>query len=103
MRNRRTSSTARVPIAVQRHPAAANVALNAYLFHLAPSPNCPHCPVPESVTVPRLLLSCPADQRLVQRLGTARLSLRRLLSAKIDAKPVLDFVRDTGRLPRYAL
>ncbi|KAJ7692468.1 hypothetical protein B0H17DRAFT_541355 [Mycena rosella] len=28
----------------------------------------------------------------LQRLGTARLSLKRLLSAKADAKPVLDFV-----------
>ncbi|KAJ7175235.1 hypothetical protein C8R43DRAFT_873266, partial [Mycena crocata] len=85
----------------------AHVGLNAFLyrFHLAPSPDCPLCRVPE--TVPHFLLSCPRYQRerlaLIMRIGTARLSLRRLLSVQVDPKPVLAFVRDTGRLPRYAL
>ncbi|KAJ7243846.1 hypothetical protein B0H12DRAFT_1022901 [Mycena haematopus] len=76
-----------------------------HYFKLAPSPLCPHCPVPESV--PHFLLSCPAHHthrlRLMTRRGTARLTLRSLLSAKNDAAAVLAFVRDTGRLPRYAL
>lgn len=84
-----------------------HIGLNAYLhrFKLAPSPLCPHCPALESV--PHFLLSCPAHRahrlRLMTRLGTARLSLRSLLSAKSEAAPVLAFVRDTGRLPAYAL
>jgi hypothetical protein len=84
-----------------------HIGLNAYLFrfHLAPSPSCTLCNAPESV--PHFLLLCPAYRRqrldLIRRLGTARLSLKLLLSAKNDAKPVLDFVRDTGRLPRYSL
>jgi hypothetical protein len=36
-------------------------------------------------------------------LGTARLSLKLLLESKTDHKPVLAYVRDTGRLPRYSL
>ncbi|KAK6981398.1 hypothetical protein R3P38DRAFT_3234154 [Favolaschia claudopus] len=84
-----------------------HIGLNAYLFrfHLAPSPLCPHCNMPESV--PHLLLACPAYRtgrlRLFTRLGTARVSLRRLLSSKHDPSPVLAFVRDTRRLPSYAL
>jgi hypothetical protein len=84
-----------------------HLALNAYLyrFHLAPSPDCELCLVPE--TVPHFLLMCPRYRRqrldLVLNLGTARLSLRRLLAVKSDSKPVLRFVRDTGRFPRYAL
>jgi hypothetical protein len=84
-----------------------HIGLNAFLFrfHLAPSPACALCNTPESV--PHFLLLCPAYRRqrldLVRRLGTARLSLKLLLSAKKDAKPVLDFVRDTGRFPRYSL
>jgi ribonuclease HI len=84
-----------------------HLALNAYLyrFHLAPSPDCELCLVPE--TVPHYLLLCPHYRRqrldLVLKLGTARLSLRRLLAAKSDSKPVLRFVHDTGRFPRYAL
>ncbi|KAJ7182754.1 hypothetical protein C8R43DRAFT_818761, partial [Mycena crocata] len=80
----------------------SHVGLNAFLyrFHLAPSPDCPLCLVPE--TVPHFLLSCPRFRRerltLIMRLGTARLSLHRLLSAKSDPRPVLSFVRDTGRL-----
>jgi hypothetical protein len=82
-------------------------ALNSYLyrFHLAPSPDCALCLVPE--TVPHFLLSCPIYRRqclrLIQRLGTARLSLRLLLPTKSEPKPVLDFVRETGRFPCYAL
>ena len=84
-----------------------HIGLNAYLFrfHLAPSPDCPLCLVPE--TVPHYLLTCPRFRRerltLILRIGTARLSLRRLLAAKSDHGPVLSFVRDTDRLPRYAL
>jgi hypothetical protein len=37
------------------------------------------------------------------KLGSARLSLRRLLAAKSDHKAVLSFVRDTDRFPRYAV
>lgn len=40
---------------------------------------------------------------LIRRLGTARLSLRLLLATKSDPKPVLQFVRKTGRFPRYLL
>ncbi|KAK7002023.1 hypothetical protein R3P38DRAFT_3215776 [Favolaschia claudopus] len=73
-----------------------HIGLNAYLFrfHLAPSPFCPHCNALESV--PHLLLSCPAYRaqrlRLFIRLGTARVSLRRLLSSKHDPAPVLAFI-----------
>jgi hypothetical protein len=80
--------------------------LNSYLyhFHLGPTPDCALCLVPE--TVPHFLLSCPAYRRqrlrLIQRLGTARLSLR-LLLVKSQPKPVLDFLRETERFPRYAL
>ncbi|KAJ7696781.1 hypothetical protein B0H17DRAFT_1197887 [Mycena rosella] len=82
-------------------------ALNAYLyrFRLAPSPDCVLCLVPE--TVPHYLLCCPLYRRqhldLIRHLGTARLSLCRLLAAKSDPKPALAFVRDTGRFPRYSL
>ncbi|KAJ6498766.1 hypothetical protein C8R45DRAFT_821259 [Mycena sanguinolenta] len=85
----------------------AHIGLNAFLhrFKLAPSPLCPHCPASESVH--HFLLACPAHRahrlRLITRLGTARLSLRALLSSKADPAPVLAFVRDTGRLPAYAL
>jgi hypothetical protein len=83
----------------------SHIGLNAYLhrFKLVPSPQCPHCHVPESV--PHFLLVCPAYRAarlaLIVRVKTARLSLRKLLSAKSDAAPVLAFVRATGRLPRY--
>ncbi|KAJ6572192.1 hypothetical protein B0H19DRAFT_879913, partial [Mycena capillaripes] len=76
-------------------------ALNTYLyrFHLAPSPDCDLCLVPE--TVPHFLISCPRYRckclKLILSLGMARLSLRRLLAVKSDPKPVLRFVRDTGR------
>jgi hypothetical protein len=40
---------------------------------------------------------------IILDLGTARLSLRRLLAAKSDSKPVLRFVRDTLRFPRDSL
>ncbi|KAJ7150969.1 hypothetical protein C8R43DRAFT_834675, partial [Mycena crocata] len=79
----------------------SHIGLNAYLFrfNLAPSPSCDLCSAPE--TVPHFLLSCPRYRRqrldLILRLGTARLSLRLLLSAKSDPKPVLRFVRETGR------
>jgi ribonuclease HI len=85
----------------------AHLALNSYLyhFHLGPSPDCALCLVPE--TVPHFLLSCPAYRRqrlrLILRLGTARLTLRLLLSAKSQPRPVLDFVRETERFQRYAL
>ncbi|KAJ7923360.1 hypothetical protein B0H13DRAFT_2316551 [Mycena leptocephala] len=85
----------------------SHFALNSYLFrfHLGPSPNCCLCLVPE--TVPHFLLACPAYRRqrlrLIMRLGTARLSLRLLLSTKSQPKPVLDFVRETERFPRYVL
>ncbi|KAJ7664745.1 hypothetical protein B0H17DRAFT_1211197 [Mycena rosella] len=56
---------------------------------------------------PHFLLQCPTLRLhrlcLVQRLGTARLTLQLPLSAKSEAGPVLAFVRDTGRLPRYSL
>jgi ribonuclease HI len=85
----------------------AHIGLNAFLyrFHLAPSPDCPLCLVPETVT--HYLLACPRFRRqrlrLIMRLGTARLSLRRLLAVKSDHKAVLSFVRDTDRFPRYAV
>jgi hypothetical protein len=37
------------------------------------------------------------------RLGSARLSLRRLLAMKSDHKAVLSFVRDMDRFPPYAV
>ncbi|KAJ7626485.1 hypothetical protein B0H17DRAFT_963377, partial [Mycena rosella] len=83
------------------------VYLNAFLyrFHLAPSPDCDHCLVPE--TVSHFLLACARYSRhrlaLILRLGTANLTLRRLISTKSDPAPVLSFVRDTARLPRYSL
>ncbi|KAJ6454338.1 hypothetical protein C8R45DRAFT_772010, partial [Mycena sanguinolenta] len=79
----------------------SHIALNAYLyrFHLAPSPVCEACLVPE--TVSHYLLACPRYRRhrleLIRALGTARLSLRRLLAVKSDPSPTLRFVRDTSR------
>ncbi|KAJ7156427.1 hypothetical protein C8R43DRAFT_831343, partial [Mycena crocata] len=79
----------------------SHIGLNAFLyrFHLGPSPDCACCHIPE--TVSHFLLACPAYQRqrltLIMRLGTARLSLRRLISSKVDPHPVLAFVRDTKR------
>ncbi|KAJ7653812.1 hypothetical protein B0H17DRAFT_862911, partial [Mycena rosella] len=79
----------------------AHIGLNAFLyrFHLGPSPDCALCLVPE--TVLHYLLACPTYRRqrltLITRLGTARLSLHRLISVKSDPRPVLAFVRDTGR------
>ncbi|KAJ6581332.1 hypothetical protein B0H19DRAFT_1060930 [Mycena capillaripes] len=79
-------------------------ALNAYVylyrFHLAPSPDCDFClVVPE--TVPHYLLSCPRYRRerlkLVLSLGTARLSLRRLLAVKADPRPVLRLLQLRSR------
>ncbi|KAJ7163856.1 hypothetical protein C8R43DRAFT_879261 [Mycena crocata] len=84
----------------------SHIGLNAFLyrFHLGPSPDCNLCLVPE--TVSHFLLACPTYQRqrlsLIIRLGTARLSLRRLISSKVDPRPVLAFVRDTKRFPRYS-
>ncbi|KAJ7660530.1 hypothetical protein B0H17DRAFT_954123 [Mycena rosella] len=83
-----------------------HIGLNTYLFrfHLAPSPSCARCNVPESDH--HFLLQFPSYHAhrlsLVQLLGTAHLSLKLLLSTH-DAKPVLDFARDTGRFPRYSL
>jgi hypothetical protein len=82
-----------------------HIGLNVYLhrFKLTPSPLCQRCAVPESV--PHFLLACPEHQaariRLMLRLKTVRLSLRSLISSKAEAAPVLAFVRDTGRFPRY--
>ncbi|KAJ6591931.1 hypothetical protein B0H10DRAFT_1829717 [Mycena sp. CBHHK59/15] len=79
--------------------------LNNYLFHfkLAPSPLCAHCSVPESV--PHFLLSClvyhPQCLQLIVCLGTSRLSLHCLISAKSDASPVLTFVYESGHFPCY--
>ncbi|KAJ7120480.1 hypothetical protein C8R43DRAFT_825024, partial [Mycena crocata] len=79
----------------------SHIGLNTFLhwFHLGPSPNCPRCLVPE--TVSHYLLACPLYRRqrldLIIRIGTARLSLRRLIAAKADPKPVLTFVRATAR------
>ncbi|KAJ6608069.1 hypothetical protein B0H10DRAFT_1816647, partial [Mycena sp. CBHHK59/15] len=84
-----------------------HIGLNAYLyqFHLAPSPDCVLCLVPEMV--PHFLLSCPIyhHQRLdlIRWLSTARLSLCRLLLVKAEPGPVLGFMRDTGCFPCYAL
>jgi hypothetical protein len=85
----------------------AHIRLNAFLyrFHLAPSLDCPLCLVPE--TVSHYLLACPRFRRqclrLIMKLGSAQLSLRRLLAAKSDHKAVLSFVRDTDRFPRYTV
>ncbi|KAJ7813540.1 hypothetical protein B0H14DRAFT_3477839 [Mycena olivaceomarginata] len=61
----------------------------------------------ESKLIVAVLLACPIYRRqrlaLILRLGTARLSLRLLLVAKADPKPVLAFVKATGRFPRYPL
>jgi hypothetical protein len=84
-----------------------HIGLNTHLyrFQLAPSPDCPLCFVPE--IVPHLLLACPAHHHarfiLITRLGTARLSLKVLLSSKTEHKPTLDFIHDTARFSRYPL
>ncbi|KAF7350204.1 hypothetical protein MVEN_01323400 [Mycena venus] len=84
-----------------------HIGLNAYLhrFTLALSPCCALCAVPE--TVPHFLLLCPAYRRqrleLIMRLGTARLTLKLLLAAKSDHKPVLAYIRSTNRFPLYSL
>ncbi|KAJ7671157.1 hypothetical protein B0H17DRAFT_1141597 [Mycena rosella] len=78
--------------------------LNTYLyrFHLAPSLDCPLCLVPE--TVSHFLPLCPRFRHqclsLIMRLGTACLSLHRLLAAKTDHGPVLTYARNTDCLPR---
>jgi hypothetical protein len=67
------------------------------------SPFRPTAPTAPPETVPHYLLARPAFQRqrlqLIARPGTARLTLRLLLAAKADHKPV----RDTHRLLRYVL
>ncbi|KAJ6484876.1 hypothetical protein C8R45DRAFT_829743, partial [Mycena sanguinolenta] len=84
-----------------------HISLNAYLhrFGTAPSPLCSNCLVLQ--TLSHYLLSCPmyCCQRLqlIVRLRTARLNFKCLLAAKSDHKPVLTYVRDTLRLPRYSL
>ncbi|KAJ7689542.1 hypothetical protein B0H17DRAFT_937168, partial [Mycena rosella] len=101
------SALSRPQCSVWTQLRTTHIGFNAFLyrFHLVPSPDCSLCFVPE--TIPHFLLSCPRFRRqrldLIMRLGTACLSLRRLLSSKVDPKPVLSFVRDTARLPRYAL
>jgi ribonuclease HI len=91
----------------------SHIGLNSFLFrfrfrfrfHLAPRLTAPQCLVPE--TVSHYLLSCPRYHRerlkLVLKLRTARLTLRRHLAAKVDHKPILAFMRDTGRFPHYSL
>jgi ribonuclease HI len=84
-----------------------HIGLNTHLhrFGAALSPTCAHCSALE--TVPHFLLACPAHRRqrlqLIIRLGTARLTMKRLLAVKSDHKTVLVFVRDTHRLPHYTL
>jgi hypothetical protein len=101
------SSLSRPQSSVLTQLCTTHVLLNAYLycFHLGPSPDCALCLVPE--TVPHFLLLCPQYRRqrldLIRRLGTARLSLRLLLAVKSDPKPVLEFARDIGCFPRYAI
>jgi hypothetical protein len=97
----------RLQCSVLTQLCTTHLTLNAYLFrfHLAPTPDCELCLVPE--TVPHYLLLCPRYRRqcldLILNLGTAQLSLRRLLAAKSDSKPVLRFVHDTLRFPCYSL
>ncbi|KAJ7817485.1 hypothetical protein B0H14DRAFT_3474574 [Mycena olivaceomarginata] len=84
---------------------AAVHALNTMFRGLPPSPipRLPLCLVPE--TVAHYLLACPRFRRqrlrLIMRLGTARLSLHRLLAVEVRPQAVLSFVRDTDRFPRY--
>ena len=105
--SRAYSDLSRLQCSILTQLRTGHIGFNAYLhrFKLAPSPLCLHCAVPESV--PHFLLACPVYRphrlRLISRLGTARLSLRRLLSSKSEPGPVLAFVCDTGRFPRYAL
>ncbi|KAJ7780639.1 hypothetical protein DFH07DRAFT_695284, partial [Mycena maculata] len=79
----------------------SHIGLNSFLhhFHLGPSPDCAHCHVPE--TASHFILAYPLyrQQRLelICKVGTAHLSLRLLLGVKSDPKPVLVFVRNTGR------
>lgn len=86
-------------------PHNAHRAQCLYRFHLSPSPDCDHCLFPE--TVAHFLLACSRyrQQRitLILRLGSANLPLHRLNTSKSDLAPVLSYVRDTGRLPRYTL
>jgi hypothetical protein len=83
------------------------IGLNAFLyrFHLGPSPDCPLCLVPE--TLSHFLLACPKYRRqrlqLIKKVGTACLTLRLLLGAKSDPKPTVAFARNSGRFPRYSL
>ncbi|KAJ6533702.1 hypothetical protein B0H19DRAFT_965033 [Mycena capillaripes] len=76
-----------------------HIGLNAYLhrFKLAPSPLCAHCAVPE--WVPDFLLLCPAYRghrfHIINRLGSARLSHRRLISSKLPSPALSSLSRDT--------
>ncbi|KAJ7883203.1 hypothetical protein B0H14DRAFT_3433072 [Mycena olivaceomarginata] len=90
----RVLSRPQCSILTQLH--TVHFALNAYLcrFHLTPSPDCALCLVPGTVYHRE-------RHKLILAVGTGRLSLRRLLSVKSDPKPVLRYVRDTGRFPRY--
>ncbi|KAF7354484.1 putative RNA-directed DNA polymerase from transposon X-element [Mycena venus] len=84
-----------------------HIGLNAHLHRIgiALSPTCAHCSALE--TIPHFLLACPAYRRqrlqLIVQLGTARLTVKRLLAVKSDHKTVLAYVRDTHRLPHYTL
>ncbi|KAJ7705855.1 hypothetical protein B0H14DRAFT_3526211 [Mycena olivaceomarginata] len=77
----------------------------SYVWHkphppTVPSAWCPRQSLTTSSRAPRFRRQC---LRLIMRLGSAQLSLRRLLAAKSDHKAVLSFVRDTDRFPRYAV
>jgi ribonuclease HI len=105
--SRMYNGLSRLQCSVLTQLRTGHIGLNAHLhrFHLAPSGDCALCFVPE--TVQHFLISCPTNHRhrlrLVGRLCMSRLSMKLLLSSKSDPKPVLDFARDTGRFPCYAL
>ncbi|KAF8144301.1 hypothetical protein K438DRAFT_1992944 [Mycena galopus ATCC 62051] len=88
-------------------PAASNAAsiplgvAYSLSWMFALEPNNTH----DRTSVPHFLLACPEHRaariHLMLRLKTSRLSLHSLVSSKAEAAPVLAFVRDTGRFPKY--
>ncbi|KAJ7103039.1 hypothetical protein B0H15DRAFT_942552 [Mycena belliarum] len=74
-------------------------------FHLAPSPHCSLCDTPQLVPhVPSSPAPATASNASHSSSASARpASPSGYSSLKSGPRPVFDFVRDTGRLPRYVL
>jgi ribonuclease HI len=84
-----------------------HIPLNSHLHRItiAPSPACPHCPVPE--TVSHFLLQCPQyrEERatLTQKLGRGAYVIPYLLSHKDAIPHLLHYIHRTGQLSSHVI